>query len=80
MSFLRGLVQTPQLGDKGVGNVSVNRTHAVEIPTFAGGLWDTASGSSILSTVLTKCETGSHLVERLVIHKLDLAITTNIYN
>jgi hypothetical protein len=42
MSFLCGLLGTPQVGDKGVGNISANRTQRVEILTFGAPVWDTA--------------------------------------
>ncbi|GEM_PF-2949897 len=79
MSFLSGLVGTPHVGDKGVGNFSLFRLTGVEIPTFSLLVWNTARIAPTLSTVHPEIESGPHLPKRFVIHKLRLAITTNIY-
>jgi hypothetical protein len=80
MSLLHGLVGTPQVGDKGVGNISVKLTSPVEIPTFRLAIWDTGRGRPLLSTGIPEQKINFYLQKGLVIHKLDLAITTNIYN
>jgi hypothetical protein len=80
MSLLRNLAGTPQVGDKGVGNLSAKPTTHVEIRTFSRLIWDTDRRRPILSTGSPAWESHSYLQKGLVIHKLDLAITTNIYN
>ncbi|HUW79124.1 MAG TPA: hypothetical protein VMV52_10310 [Candidatus Nanopelagicaceae bacterium] len=80
MSFLRDLAGTPHVVDKGVGNPLTKPKVYVEIPPFDGGIWNTWSEQPQLSTVVPEGETRFELQKKLVIHNLNLAITTNIYN
>ena len=79
MSFLSGLSVTPHLGDKGVGNYLLPRPNSAEISGIRPLTWDTAFGTLTLSTFSPEPEIPFHLGKELLIHKLRLAITTNIY-
>lgn len=79
MSFLSGLSGTPHLGDKGVGNYVRFRPSGAEISGISLSTWDTAFQTITLSTFNPEPNIPSHLGKESFIHKLGLAITTNIY-
>ena len=79
MSFIRGLSGTPHHGDKGVENHVYSRPNGAEISGPYPLTWDTAVETLTLSTFSPEVEAVFHLVKEVLIHKLRLAITTNIY-
>ena len=79
MSFLSGLSGTPHLGDKGVGNYVLSGLSGADIPAIRPSTWDNEFETLTLSTFSPELEIPSHLGKELLIHKLRLAITTNIY-
>ena len=79
MSFISGLSGTPHRGDKGVENYVSSRPNGAEIAGMCPLTWDTAVETLTLSTFSPEPEIPFHLGKELLIHKLRLAITTNIY-
>jgi hypothetical protein len=79
MSFISGLSGTPHLVDKGVEKDVYPRPNGVEISGIRPLTWDTAFDRLTLSTFSPEVEGVFHLGKELLIHKLRLAITTNIY-
>ena len=79
MSFLSGLSGTPHLGDKGVGNYVLSCPDNAELPGIGPSTWNTTFETLTLSTFNPEPEIPFHLRKEVLIHKLELAITTNIY-